>query len=293
MTTDRDAELSALLDGALSANEESALRDEIARVPELAARLEELAHVDAALRALPARAVPGNLRARLQAKLDAEAHAHSPFGSLRTDARGRTSPRRAWIAGFGAAAAAAAAAVVVMVGGPANDSAPAATGDLAVNPPSATAPAAVDEVRPQAVAEVRAVPSASVVSGDAGSGAAADQIARAVPAPAPTPRGEQEPEPGPAASESAQPFAADPSRVAIEETAPAESAFRDEELPLPSAAALSGSASDRLALASSPLYVEVTDDEADALGQLELHDATIVGVLDLLGELDELEAGAS
>jgi hypothetical protein len=39
--------------------------------------------------------------------------------------------------------------------------------------------------------------------------------------------------------------------------------------------------------------VEVTDEEADALRELEPHDAMIVGVLDLLGELDELDAEAS
>ena len=75
MTMERDERLSALLDGALAPAEEAALRAELARDPALAAQYEELARVDAALRALPARPVPADLRARLQTKIAAEARA--------------------------------------------------------------------------------------------------------------------------------------------------------------------------------------------------------------------------
>lgn len=305
MTTDRDAELSALLDGALSAHEESALRDEIARTPLLAARLEELAHVDVALRALPARAVPADLRARLQARLDAEAHARPRLGALLGSAAARPPRRRAWMAGFGAAAAAAAAALLVVVSGPANDSGPAPTRDLAVEPPAATAPTALDEAQLRVLAEEPVDSSASApLSGDVGRPDAGEQVARVEPAPAPS--REPEPELELAASDAEQnegsepPVgvdpALDPARVAIEPASPSPipitSAFQDAAAA--PAGASTGASSDRLAHAPPPpLYVEVTDDEADALGALELRDATIVGVLDLLGELDELEAEAS
>jgi anti-sigma factor RsiW len=72
MTPELEERLSALLDGELSAQEAEALREEIARRPELARRLAELAAVDAELRALPERPVPVDLRARLGARVDAE-----------------------------------------------------------------------------------------------------------------------------------------------------------------------------------------------------------------------------
>jgi len=287
MTTDRDAELSALLDGALDARAESALRDEIARVPELAGRLQELAQVDAALRALPARPVPSNLRARLQAKLDADAHASSaraPLSARRSGAPARPS-RRAWVAGLGAAAAAAAAALVVVVGEP-----PGNSGDLAAKPPTAIAPTPVGEPRTTAVAETRGAGTAE--SGDVGSPKISEQVASAEPASAPTALSEPSPEPEP--NETAEPaLAVDASRVAVTEPPPTSGALQRAEPSPASTGLVADPATEQLALASPPLFVEVTDDEADALGELELHDATVVGVLDLLGELDSLQAEAS
>jgi hypothetical protein len=67
-----DEQLSALVDGELGADEERALRARVAAEPELARRLAALEAVDARLRALPAPALPRDLRARLQARIDAE-----------------------------------------------------------------------------------------------------------------------------------------------------------------------------------------------------------------------------
>ncbi len=98
MNPELEAQLSALLDGELSPEEAVALRAEIARSPELAARLAALAAVDDGLRTLPHRAVPSDLRARVAQRIASE----------------RMPPRRArrWLA---AAARAAAAAVVALL----------------------------------------------------------------------------------------------------------------------------------------------------------------------------------
>jgi negative regulator of sigma E activity len=293
MTTDRDGELSALLDGALSPREEAALREEIARSPQLAARFEQLAQVDAALRALPSRPVPSDLRARLQAKLDAEAHAVSaraPRSAARAAAPARPSRRRAWMAGFGAAAAAATAALVVVVSEPATDGRPSEAVDLALNPPGAVTPDAAGQSLTPGIA-------AGSLEGRPVGGS--ERVA-AVEAPseaesAPSELDAQASESEPAANEFAEPAVVDPSRVAaVVEPPPGESALQGEQvLSVPATGAPIDPSASRLALGSPPLYVEVTDEEADALGELEPHDAMIVGVLDLLGELDELDAEAS
>ncbi len=98
MNPELEAQLSALLDGELSPEEAAALRTEIARSPELAERFAALAEVDHELRALPARAVPSALRARVARRVASE----------------RMPPRRArrWL---GAAALAAAAAVLALL----------------------------------------------------------------------------------------------------------------------------------------------------------------------------------
>lgn len=108
MSTGRDAELSALLDGALAPEQERALRAELARSAALRERLAALAAVDAELRELSARPLPPGLHTRLRARLEAERGATA----------GRRMRRRAtWLAGFAAAAAAAALAWYVLPGG--------------------------------------------------------------------------------------------------------------------------------------------------------------------------------
>lgn len=106
MTPELDAKLSALLDEELPDEEAASLCEEIARRPELAERLAELAAVDAELRALPERPLPVHLRSRLGARIHAE----------RT-ASGRSAPpprRRRWLPAAALAAAAAAVALVVL-----------------------------------------------------------------------------------------------------------------------------------------------------------------------------------
>ena len=94
-----DEPLSALLDGELDPAQERALRARIAAEPRLALRLAELEGVDAAVRELPAPEVPTDLRARLAARIAAEADnrmgetpRHYP-GGLATRSRVR------WVAG--------------------------------------------------------------------------------------------------------------------------------------------------------------------------------------------------
>jgi anti-sigma factor RsiW len=109
MNPELDERLSALLDGELPPAEAAALRAEIARSPELAARLAALAAVDDGVRALPSRPVPVDLRARLAARLEA--------ASARTPDAARHTPRRAvrrWLAAAALAAAAAALALLAL-----------------------------------------------------------------------------------------------------------------------------------------------------------------------------------
>lgn len=108
-----DEDLSVLIDGELDAEREAELRAELERDPQLAARFEALSAVDVSLRATPARAVPDDLRARLQTRIDA---APSPAN---TPARGRivtTAPRRRrWRAAPAVALVALAAAIVLVM----------------------------------------------------------------------------------------------------------------------------------------------------------------------------------
>jgi anti-sigma factor RsiW len=96
VTRERDANLSALLDGDLAPEEAAALRAEIARSPELAERLAALAAVDASLRALPRPPVPARLLERVRTQVAAPR------------------PVRRWLAGVGLAAAAAALALLAL-----------------------------------------------------------------------------------------------------------------------------------------------------------------------------------
>ena len=279
MTQERDAELSALLDGALSAHEAAALRAEIARDPALAARLAELARVDEELRALPARPVPLDLRARLQVKLDADVAARPQLGVVRGGAFARIRRRRAWAAGFAAAAAAALVAVVGLPGREPREAPP----EIAVavtlspgeepRPDSETVPIPDAEALAALPGEMPAEPSevhASGVSEIAGHQAELDT----------TQAGSTDTQAVAAlASEQAAPDFADAPGNALEP----ELAARTETRTTPQLAAS----------ASAPLLVELSDDEAEALDELELSDTSVVAVLDLLDELDALEAGAS
>jgi negative regulator of sigma E activity len=306
MTNERDAELSALLDDALAPLEESALRAELARDPALAARLAQLAQVDAALRALPARPAPADLRARLQARLDAEVSAPPALAAIRGGMRARPSRRRAWLAGFSAAAAAAAAALFVLVAGPSarrDDAASPASG-LAARPTS-DAPSSAATADPAGDAPEQAP------------GAEAGLAASARPDPGASPSAGEPPNPATVAAAASAGAAADSGTSLASDSAPAElgRAAADGALAPVTAdpqgggaaanvAAVANSDSNErtaeLASAGSPgesappaLWIEATDDEAAALGELEPADAGVVAVLDLLGALDALEAEAS
>jgi negative regulator of sigma E activity len=282
MTSERDAQLSALLDGALAAAEETALREELAREPALAARLAQLAQVDAALRALPARPVPADLRSRLQAKLDAEPAVRPALARSRGSAPARPR-RRAWLAGASVAVAAAAAALVVLVMAPgeprgdlAADSAERATEPAPGALPRQEAPrVAASETAPAraedslaAPPHVDEVPSPARVASAAETTAASDSLAPENPQAADA-LGSQE-------------------IVATASRSPTAAPVAGAEIVMPSPTV-------ELAAADSPapLWVEATDAEAAALALLEPHDAGVVAVLEWLGELDALEAEAS
>jgi len=97
-----DEELSALVDGELDPGRAAELRARAARSPELAARLDALRRVDAALRAVPEPAVPGDLLGRVHAAARAQA-------PRRVAPRSRR--RRLFLAGGALAAAAAGLAI--------------------------------------------------------------------------------------------------------------------------------------------------------------------------------------
>lgn len=279
MTRERDSELSALLDGALSAHEAAALRAEIAQDPSLAARLAELARVDEELRALPARPVPPDLRARLQAKLEADVAARPQLGLVRGGGFARIRRRRAWAAGFAAAAAAALVAVVGLPGREPREARPEFA--VAVTPRPSDEPRSDAETVPIPDAEaLAALPAEMPAEPSEVQASGATEIAA------------QEIEPA-----ASLPGFTDPQAVAAlagEQAAPdfadaTDSAF-EPELSAPTEA---GPTPQLGASASAPLLVELSDDEAEALDALELSDTGVVAVLDLLDELDALEAGAS
>lgn len=278
MTAQRDAQLSALLDGALSASEEVALRAELARDPALASRLAELARVDAALRALPERPVPANLRARLQAKLDVEARAEAEPARARPALavlRGGAARRR-WVASFAAAAAAAALAIVVV---PAlrepEQTRSTAGAQLASRPPAEVLPLEPSiERAPSEPAASAAEPSRATAV--AAAPAAADRSSPAAELVGATP---DAPASG-APSVAGTLLALEPEAVRTSDSAAPDPA------PMPSP-------SDSLAAAAPAEGVLLSDSEIDALEGLELEDASVVAVLDLLDALDSLEPGAS
>jgi anti-sigma factor RsiW len=173
MSPELDAKLSALLDDELPAEEAAALRAEIARRPELAARLAELAAVDAELRALPERPLPADLRARLGARIHAE---------RTTSARSAPPPRRRrWIPAAALAAAAALALVVL----PRLRTEPGT--EIAHREPEPT-PEAVARTAPEATPEVvaRTTPEATPeVVARSTPEATPEVVARSTPEPAP------------------------------------------------------------------------------------------------------------
>jgi len=97
-----DEELSALLDGELDPGPAVELRARVARSPELAARLDALRRVDAALRAAPEPAAPADLLGRVYAAAGAQP-------------AGRAAPPRwrRWLPLAGGALAAAAAGLAL------------------------------------------------------------------------------------------------------------------------------------------------------------------------------------
>lgn len=131
-------DLSAFLDGELDPEREAALRAELERDPALAARLAALRAVDEGLRGMDAPPVPSDLRARLQARIEAEAGASRP--AARAPRR-----RRRWLSAPALAAAAVAAVVALML--------------LVRRPGEERPPERIAEERAPAVPEVPVAPS--------------------------------------------------------------------------------------------------------------------------------------
>lgn len=88
-----EAELSALLDGELEPGRAAALRELVARSPEVAERLRALEAVGQALRAIPEPRVSSGVRARMRARIRAEDAAGVPRAETEPDPR-RALPRR-------------------------------------------------------------------------------------------------------------------------------------------------------------------------------------------------------
>jgi hypothetical protein len=173
-------ELSALLDGELDALRAEELRGHVTGCEPCASRLAAFERAGALLSALPARPVPNDLRARLQARIDADDAHEAPPVRVMT----RTAPpaRRRWLGSRALATAAAVAAAVALYwaftagdrAGPGREieTPPIAREDV---PPVPTrAPAALPE--PDPAPELPSVPESSV-----------PQIAEATPAPTPLP----------------------------------------------------------------------------------------------------------
>jgi negative regulator of sigma E activity len=268
MNRERDAELSALLDDALSGAAASALREELARDPALAARLEELAHVDAALRALPARPLPTDLRARLQQRIDAEPRGAQPARERAAHAprrpRALAPRRRGWALGFATAASVAALGFVLV---------PIFREQEAATRVAQSQPAPLPGEPPVSGAETTLAAAETHVP--------TPEISRAGDPPRTEPTDL-------AASDALQTGAQSPVAAVAETLAalegaaeqPNEGAVRDVAV----------AAIEPAATSAEPLLSEA---EAEALEGLELEDASVVAVLDLLGALGDLEEGAS
>jgi anti-sigma factor (TIGR02949 family) len=106
---DRNEELNAFLDGELPIAQAADLAAHLASCPDCARTLAELARLRAALaRVLPMEEPPAELKARIEAALDAEARRRQDHNVLPFRLRGKA------IAVFGAAAAAVAALAIVV-----------------------------------------------------------------------------------------------------------------------------------------------------------------------------------
>ncbi|HWG05161.1 MAG TPA: zf-HC2 domain-containing protein, partial [Beijerinckiaceae bacterium] len=102
---DANEELSALLDGELPVEQTAALTRHLATCPNCAARLAELAQLrDALAQAIPVQEPSANLRARIEALLDAESGPSRVTNVLPFKPRGSVL-RLAWIGGAVAVAA--------------------------------------------------------------------------------------------------------------------------------------------------------------------------------------------
>jgi anti-sigma factor (TIGR02949 family) len=109
-------DLSALLDGELDASREVALRTHLESCAGCSQRARMLRRADEALRALPSREAPADLRARLQARIEAEPSAASEVrAARRVEAPARPPRRRARPAALLAMAAAAALALYLAI----------------------------------------------------------------------------------------------------------------------------------------------------------------------------------
>jgi hypothetical protein len=152
-----DEELSAMIDAELSAEREAELREHIAGCARCALRLEELCNVDLELASLGAPEVPGDLAARLEARIAAQATAPAPASGAPAALRPRSAAparrRRSTGARFALAAAAAAGLLAVWVAirsdepGPLER--PLAQARQAVEPPIAEARQAPDLTEPE------------------------------------------------------------------------------------------------------------------------------------------------
>jgi len=154
-----EEDLSAYLDGELDAEREAAVRAELERNPRLAARLEALRSVDVGLSAASVPPVPADLRARLQARIDAEGAAKSPASAapaapasvMPAPRTRRVAParRRRWVSppAIAAVAVAAAVALVLLVRRPVEDL-----------PPERVAEERAPEAPPPSLDEITAAP---------------------------------------------------------------------------------------------------------------------------------------
>lgn len=107
-----DEDLSALVDEELSAEREAELREHVAGCERCAHRLEAFCDVDLALASVPAPEVPGDLRARLAARVAADQAPARPAVRARS---APPAPRRRATGGRVAALLAVAAALVLAV----------------------------------------------------------------------------------------------------------------------------------------------------------------------------------
>jgi anti-sigma factor RsiW len=215
MTPELDEKLSALLDDELSAEETQSLREEIARRPELAERLAELAAVDAELRSLPERPVPVDLRARLGERIHADRMTPPRSAPPRR--------RRRWLEAAVVAAAAAVFAFVVLPRLRSDEAPPG--GEVLAREEAERIPEVIVREEPEPAAEfvARAEPQP-----------AAEFVARAEPEPPPPVIAEVEPEPLPGVIAHVEP---EPDLAALADellapSAPLEEGIEEDDLPV-------------------------------------------------------------